>query len=188
MTAATPWVPSTPTALYRHAQGNAFDALAPVLQRFHGGQVITVRGTVTIRHSPHPLGKLLLWLMRTPKPCQSAPCTVQLLIQSQAERWLRTMNGQAMPSQQTLGGGAHLIESVFPYGIVLRSAVNGGDLWQCSAGGRILGVSIPLCLSMQVHAHERALTQNTFSFRVKLRLPLLGTLLAYSGRLRLGEL
>lgn len=182
-------------SLYQRILGPDFQHLAPTLQQFHRAHAAPLRleGEVSIAWGPHWISQLLCRLLRLPTPCQSSACTVRLVQHAHGtETWQRRMNGQEMTSQQSAAPATghstrHLLESAFPYTLVIASRIRRGALWQRSYSGRLLGWSLPKCLHMRVIAAERGTGAAQFSFDVRLYLPWCGRLLPllhYRGHLQ----
>jgi hypothetical protein len=176
-----------PLPLYAQALGPLFHRLAPVLARLHGPGERRLTGTLRVRVGKRPLVRLLLKLARMPQANEGARCHVLLTTRDGIERWERQIGDQRMVSHQILGGEREIIERVGPLAIRLRTAVRKGGLWQRSFGTTALGLPLPAIFGMQIVARERPIDARTLYCDVRLRSPLLGCLLQYSGTLRLDD-
>jgi hypothetical protein len=199
-------------ALYPSVLGANFQHLPPVLQHFHSGQSVKVQGWVTVKRSNNILVWLLLWAMKIPSAIEQGTCCVAVLPSTNktTERWQRSFNGQAMNSRQTVFVDTlnsvntklklHnkptrlILEKSLLYTAVLHTRLSDYQrsscaLWQRSVGGYFLGIRLPRCLMPQINAREASVpfTPDSFSFNVRVRLPLFGTVLHYRGQLRVLE-
>lgn len=174
-----------PPSLYQRSLGSAYDALAPVLKRLHAEGERRLYGTLSVRRGSRAIVRALLWLARLPRPQQLVPCDVLLQPHRKGERWKRWIGGREMVSTQEPGRPAVIIERFGPLGIHLATRVRRGSLWQRSCATTFLGVRLPAILGMQVVARETPVDGDSFYCDMRLRSPLFGSMLQYSGTLRL---
>ncbi|HEY9104147.1 DUF4166 domain-containing protein [Chitinimonas sp.] len=141
--------------LYRTALGQDFDALPPLLQRFHSQTGQAWEGEAVVRWSERPWLRLLLWLGRLPAPGLAVPVAVKLAAYGQGERWLRRFAGRLMASRQFMVG-KHLHEGFGPLRLKLENRLDeAGVLWQRSSASHWLGLPLPKLLAAAVVASER---------------------------------
>lgn len=141
--------------LYQTALGTDFDALPPLLQRFHSRIGEAWQGEAAIRWSNRAWLRLLLWLGGLPPEGEAVPVSVMLSAHRGRERWLRRFAGRAMASHQFMVG-EQLREGYGPMSLLLESKVDGeGVLRQRSLACRWLGLPMPKPLAAEAVASER---------------------------------
>lgn len=175
---------SAPISLYAQALGPLFHRLAPVLARLHGTGERRLIGVLRVRPARRLLVRIFLWLARMPRIDDRVPCHVFLTEGDGSERWERLIGDQRMVSYQRQGNGREIIERVGLLSIRIESRIRDGSLWQRSCGTTIFGFPLPSLLGIQIVARERPINTRALHCDVRLRSPLLGCLLQYSGTLR----
>ena len=179
-----PLTKTAPAPLYAQALGPVFHRLAPILAQLHGTGDRRLIGTLRVRPGRRWLVRALLWLARMPRVDDKVPCCVFLTARGGVERWERFIGDQRMVSYQRHGGDRKIIERVGPVSICLQTRIQSGSLWQRSCGTTVFGIPLPRLLGIQIVARERPIDARAIHCDVRLRSPLLGCVLQYSGTLR----
>jgi hypothetical protein len=168
--------------LYRRILGEAFDALPPVLRRFHDQEISSAAGgTFCVIHGKGWLPGRLARLARLPDPGSAVSVRLRVAVQGSRERWIREIGGRRLESVQweherllveaagPLRCGYHL--DAGPEGMRLRS-VRG---WFCA-------VPLPAALAPRIEAVVTA-REDAWHVRVRIVLPVLGLLAGYEGEI-----
>lgn len=185
---STSGIVSPPLSIYAQVLGSDFHQLAPVLLRLHGNGERDLQGMLKVRVGSHPIVRFLMWLARMPKANEAgATCEVMITADTKGERWQRQIGEQPMVSRQRVSGQNLIVERVGALAITLKTKAVKGNVWQRSCAAAWFGLPLPAILGLQSVACERAIDKNTFYCDVRLRSPLLGCLLHYSGRLQFNE-
>lgn len=171
-----------PPPLYARIMGVSFDALPPMVRAIH-----TVHGDAgaagegRVERGSGLLARALGAIVRFP-PSGQYPLHVAFAEQGGRERWTRDFGGHRFSS--TLGErGGLAVERFGPlrFGFELRSTPDGLDMrlrrWSA------FGIPLPRLLAPRTEAREWE-EQGRFRFDVRLRLPLIGDIVHYSGWLR----
>jgi hypothetical protein len=166
--------------------GDAFEQLHPLLRQLHrdGG---TLTGQVQIqfgRGLAGIVGKRLARQLGIPPIAGSMPLEVCIHGGPAALHWDRTFgDGATFASVFTPAGSypsGHWVESSGALRLKLGVAiVDGGWEWQ-PRGGWLWGVPIPPWLLPHTSASKR-IEQGGYRFTVRVRVPMLGQVLCYSG-------
>ena len=174
-------------SLYARVLGRESAHLAPVLARLHDSGERSLSGILKVRVARGPIKRLLLRLAAMPRAAQSAACTVRILPCQDGEKWLRCFAGRSLMSRQYAEDGRWIIERIGCLVIHLELQVRDHRLRFRSSITKFCGLRLPASLGIQVVAQERAISPDTLHSDVRVRSPLLGPLLRYSGTLRLEE-
>jgi hypothetical protein len=168
--------------------GDAFTQLHPLLQVLHrsGG---TLTGTVDVRLGKGVAGWMGQWLARKLGiPISHEPVALEVAIYSNATElhWDRTFNKtSAFLSTFTPVGrypSGHWVESSGPLRLYLGVCiVDGGWQWQ-PKGASLWFLPVPAWALPRTSASKR-IESGLYQFNVQIALPLLGTVLAYGGKL-----
>lgn len=164
--------------LYKTLLGTEFNALSPLLQRFHTGQNKVWRGEAQVNWSTSQLLRLFLKLGSLPKESAKLPVTVCITNNKNGEIWHRNFGGKAMRSRQKLHGKT-LCESFGPVSLALTNQIQQGSLYQTCSRSRILGVPLPHPFAFRIAAREWQ-TGERFNFDVEISLAKL-SLIRYRG-------
>jgi Domain of unknown function (DUF4166) len=168
--------------------GDAFSQLHPMLQELHrsGG---TLWGTVDVRVGSGIaglIGKRLASKLGIP-PCNGVtPMKVSIYSNQMELHWDRTFNETSTFASTFTPLGkypsGHWVESSGQLRLSLGvSIVNGGWVWR-PRGGRLWGIPVPAWLLPRTAASKHV-EGGLYRFSVELSLPLVGTVLSYSGKL-----
>lgn len=154
--------------VYRKALCADFDALAPLVQRFHAESDTPWNGMAQVRWSHRQLVRALLWLARLPKEAERTPLTVRVLAKGNGEIWQRQFGRQKMVSAQRLRDRT-LYERFGPIALLLENRVHEGALHQMCYRSSLLGMSLPRVLRIEIAAREWE-ADGRFNFSVEISL------------------
>jgi hypothetical protein len=130
-------------SLFPSRLGAAFSQLEPKLQWVHGGESRDLIGTVTVARGPSITAKFLGLLTALPPTLKDAPIRVQIMIDDDGERWIRTYSGTHRMTSTLYAAGSFLVERVGPAALTIRLvARDGGIDWQLH-GVSMLGIPLP---------------------------------------------
>jgi len=174
-------------SLYARVLGRESAQLAPVLARLHDSGNRSLGGILKVRIARGFITRWLLRLTGMPRAAQSAACTVRILPCQGGEKWHRCFDGRSLVSRQYADDDRWIIERIGCLVIHLELQVREDRLRFRSSITKFCGLRLPASLGIQVVAQERAMSPDTFHSDVRVRSPLLGPLLRYSGTLRLEE-
>lgn len=136
-------VTMTVKALFPSRLGAAFEQLDPRLQWVHNGDSRDLRGTVTVERGSSVLAKILSALTSLPPPLRDAPIRVQIEMEDDQERWIRTYAGTHRMSSTLSKSDDALEERVGPASLIFRLvAHNAGMDWQLQRVS-MCGVALP---------------------------------------------
>jgi hypothetical protein len=172
--------------LYRRILGSAFGALASRLQELHGSR--TARhwsGFAEVRRGRSPVAALVSALVGFPKAASGVPITVTFSPEEGAERWTRSFGGKSFSSVQSSGAGKdeHLLVERFGIAsFALALVVEGDSLFFVPRRWSILGCPMPRFLLPSGRSLETE-KDGQFCFEVKIKMPLVGLIVAYKGML-----
>jgi hypothetical protein len=168
------------TTLYQRVLGDRFDALHPVLRRFHSSETpLTGRGLFRVVHHPGWLRKFLLVVLRFPAKGEAVEVLLEVTPSAAGERWVRLFAGRPLVTWQSAGGGL-LMERAGPLRFGLAVEVVDGGLTFRTRRTWILGVPLPGWLAPRVEA-DVVPSGEGWNVAVRLTLPLVGRLLDYEG-------
>lgn len=168
-------------SLYKTLLGTEFNALSPLLQRFHAGQEKAWHGEAQINWSKSHVIRLFLKLGGLPNESEKLPVTVCVTNNKNSEIWHRNFGGKAMRSRQKLRGPT-LCEIFGPVSLALTNQIKQGSLYQTCSRSRIFGVPMPRPFTFKIAAREWQ-TDGRFNFDVEISLAKL-SLIRYRGWLR----
>lgn len=172
-------------SLYTQVLGPQAARLAPVLSRLHDGGERRISGTLNVHVAAARLTRFLLRLAGMPLPAHNAACELHIVPGEDGETWHRCFDGRSLVSRQHARDDKGISERIGWLTIHLQLQVRKHRLLIRSSLTRFCGVRLPAALGVQVVAQERAMNSHTFHCDVRVRSPLLGPLLSYSGTLRL---
>jgi len=171
-----------PAPLYARVMGERFAALPPLVRAIHlvhgdGGAA----GEGEVRRGAGLLGRAVGGLVRFP-PAGRYPLHVDFGEANGVERWTRNFGPHSFTSALSERGGL-LTERFGPlrFRFALPSDANGLAMelrrWSCA------GLPLPLALAPRTQAREWQ-EEDRFRFDVRIRLPIVGEVIHYSGWLR----
>ena len=168
------------TTLYQRILGERFDALDPVLRRFHSSETRAAgRGLFRVVHHPGWVRKLLLAVLRFPAKGDGVEVRLEVTPSESGERWVRSFAGRPLVTWQSAGRGL-LMERAGPLCFGLAVEVVAGGLTFRTRRTWMLGVPLPGWLAPRVEA-DVAPAGEAWNVAVRLALPLVGRLLDYEG-------
>ena len=168
------------TTLYQRVLGERFDALHPVLRRFHSSETrIGGRGLFRVVHHPGWVRKFFLVVLRFPKKGEAVEVLLEVTPSAAGERWVRAFAGRPLVTRQSAEGGL-LMERAGPLCFGLAVEVVDGGLTFRTRRTWMLGVPLPSRFAPRVEA-DVVPRGETWNVAVRLTLPLVGRLLDYEG-------
>lgn len=171
-----------PPPLYAGAMGSAFDRLPPMVRAIHdirGDAGAMGEGTVV--RGPTLAARLIAAAMRFP-PSGTVSLHVAFAERNGVERWTRDFGGHRFSSELSAAGGL-VTERFGPMRFVfaMPSGLHGLDMqlrrWSC------FRIRLPLLLAPRIAAREWE-EEGRFRFDVRVSMPLVGTIVHYSGWLK----
>jgi hypothetical protein len=175
-------------SLYRQLLDSAFDRLPLPLREVHGS---TDRrrwsGIATVRTGRSVAARLIRALFGLPGRAGETPVSVTFepLPNGAGERWTRDFGGKTFASVQTPGSGrdSHLLVERFgPFAFAIALVVDGDRLDLVQRGWSFLSIPLPKVLLPTGPSFE-TVREGRFAFDVRISLPLIGLIVAYSGTL-----
>jgi hypothetical protein len=167
-------------SLYRRILGARFDAMPPVLRRFHdaseGGRA---RGVFRIERAGGRLRNAMASLMGLPRPGSDVPVQLQVKIEGERERWIRDFGGHRVESVQWARGKV-LMESLGWSALATELVVEGSRLRYEFDRAWFAGISLPRWMSPSVESTVDA-GETGWNVVVRLFVPMLGELVRYEG-------
>ena len=172
--------------LYRQILGSAFDALPPRLKELHGSSARRRwSGHAEVRHGSGLLARLVRILVGFPQAAARVPVAVTFTPEDGAERWLRTFDGKAFSSLQSLGTGRKehlLVERFGVASFALALVLDGGRLSLVPRRWSVLGMPMPGFLLPRGASFEYE-EAGRFHFDVEISAPIAGLIVSYRGSL-----
>ena len=155
---------------------------AAVIQAHSFDQEQRFQGRADVRCNDTLLGKLLLWLLRLPRPGEDLPTLVAFQRDGTGEVWRRTFGDDAFSSHLSPHARqpGHIIERKDAVAAVIRLEPRPDGLsWQVESF-RLFGLPLPQFLAPSIEANERDIS-GRYHFDMIITLPLLGPFIAYKG-------
>lgn len=174
------------TALFRTLLApDEWAQLAPVVQRMHGdGSVVQASGTTDVNGEMHLVARLLRRLLTLPEPGSGQAIAVSIERHPTHELWSRRFLRGHMHSTLRAGHDKLLHEQLGPVTLCFDLHRDGGAIeWQLQ-GVRLLGLPLPRALCGTVLSRS-GVRDGRYAFDIDARLPLVGRLIAYHGRLEI---
>lgn len=173
-----------PKPAFETALGEDFRTLPAVTQAIHRPNPALVwRGKGSAEAGSNPVSRLIGRVFGLPIAARNADLHVVIdQREDGTEDWARVWPGAIMRSAMASPGpGNGRIEERFgPLAFILQMAAHETGIDMRIAGGRLLGIPLPLFLLPRTNATERA-DGNRHLFDVSVDLPLLGRLVRYHG-------
>ena len=167
--------------VFRACCGADFHLLPETIQRAHTGR-IHLQGNVQVARGG-TLGNLVANALRLPEAGEAVAMSVDGDHQPDCMIWDRSFDGRRFRSCFRRDGD-HLIESIGPFRLHLRLAVADHRLRYVLDRVSLFGIAWPRALAPHLHAWEGE-ADGRYDFGVEVRLPLIGRLVCYRGRLDL---
>jgi Domain of unknown function (DUF4166) len=169
-------------SLYRRILGEAFDALPPVLRRFHdqesGG---SASGAFCVIHGKGWLARRLARLGRLPEPGSAVPVRLRVVTEGPRERWVREVGGRRLETLQWDRQGL-LVEAAGPFRCGFRGDAGPEGMRLRSVRSWFRALPLPSALAPRIEAVVAA-REDAWHVRVRIVLPLLGLLAGYEGEI-----
>ena len=183
------WRAARPGGLYAQVLGQRFRCLHTSIQRLHG-ELEDVRGICHVQHGKLT-ARLIARLLGLPRAGERQALRVVFDRITSANRirehWHRWFAGHRLSTWQWQEG-EQLCERFGPlvFGFHLRADKTG--LRHELAGCRLIGLRLPRWLWPAIEGDEWPVGRNGVGFRVRVALPLLGTLIEYGGMVYVGDM
>lgn len=171
--------------LYARAMGARFDTLPSAVRAVHevnGDGGAAGEGKVT--RGSHPLSRLIGTMMRFP-PSGSYPLHVAFVARNGKERWTRDFGGHCFSSELSRGGNG-VAERFGPLRFAFDLPADATGLRMVLRHWSLFGIRMPRRFGPRIAAREWQ-EDARFRFEVEVRLPLIGTVVAYRGWLETGS-
>ncbi|HEV2862665.1 MAG TPA: DUF4166 domain-containing protein [Pyrinomonadaceae bacterium] len=174
---------------YARLAGEAWADVCEPVRRFHsGGPAARWSGRFNVSHGPGFVARTLARVMRLPAAGEGL--SVRLVVTDEGgrgERWERTFGGRPFVTSQSEHGEGFLAERVGPVEVLYRLEAEGGALLYRQARAALcagpLRLRLPRGLAPSVEAREWAEAGEAGVWvRVRVRAPLVGTVVTYEGR------
>jgi saccharopine dehydrogenase-like NADP-dependent oxidoreductase len=179
---------SAPAPLFRRLLGDAYDALPPVIRQAHEVHgVLVLEGKADAASPDHVLGAWIARLFRLPRSGSNMPVRVEMRSEDDgSETWMRIYPGVTMRSNlRNADSATHQVTEVIgPLSIRLQWNPNERGLQLQTIRARMFGCPLPDFLRPRSHASETVDDDGQFHFDVPITLPLIGTIVHYTGSLK----
>ncbi|PWK92494.1 DUF4166 domain-containing protein [Fulvimonas soli] len=179
---------SPPPALFPALLGAAeWPRLAPAVRRMHGGEArLDAHGVARVEGAPHWPARLLRRWLGLPEPGAGQALRLEIRRRDGRETWTRHFASRRMRSTLSRGADGRLCERLGPVSLRFALERDGGAIAWRLQGVRWLGLPLPRALCGEVRSRSGA-EDGGYAFEVDVRLPLLGRLVAYRGRLAIDD-
>lgn len=174
---------------YARLAGEAWAGVCEPVRLFHSGEMpARWSGRFDVSHGPGLAARLLARLMRLPAAGEGLSVRLAVTAEGErGERWERTFGGRPFVTSQSEHGEGFLAERVGPVEVLYRLEAEGGALLYRQARAALcagpLRLRLPRRLAPSVEAREWAEAGEAgVRVRVRVRAPLVGTLVTYEGR------
>ena len=173
------------TSPFETALGARFAAAPPAVRAAHcAGPVTRLRGMAEVRGAQTPLARLIARLVGFPPATPSVPVRVTMRLgPGGIETWERDFGGRRFASRLRAVRSGIVRESFGPFHFDMEMEASAEALSMRVVGWRFGPCPMPAFLAPRSVATETADADGRFRFDVPITLPLLGTLVHYSGYL-----
>jgi hypothetical protein len=172
--------------LYQRVLGPAWERLAPPIRALHTvTSAAAFSGRCRVVRGRGPLAWLAATAIGFPPTGPDQPISVWLSREGDGERWVRTSGRHSFTSRQYPGRGRSRWLVRERFGVVsvdMALVVEGEGLRYVVRRWALFGVPLPLALGPRSRALE-TVEEGQFRFDVEIRLPLVGLVVHYQGRL-----
>jgi len=170
--------------LFQQVLGADFEELPAAVRSGHQvSNTKTMRGRVDVVRGKNPLAQLAANIIGFAKTGSNKPITISMEVLDGMEIWTRTIDGQSFCSALSKASNPFEIYERFgPIKFKMKFRIEDEKLHYDIISAKMLGIPFPKFLLPKSITHERA-EAGKFIFDVEVRLPLLGRLIAYKGRL-----
>lgn len=169
--------------LEQQMQGG-FKRLSPLLQQVHSDNQ-RIEGIAVVRRG-NRLARLICTIFGF--PAESSHCHLSVDCDHTADSmlWRRDFDGLKMQSHFKIKG-EYLVECLGPLQMYLKPQEEAGQLNYHFESTHFLGIPMPRWLSPSIQAWEKEL-DGKYVFNVKVKMPLVGDVIAYHGEMKLIEM
>lgn len=170
-------------SLYKRVLGESFESLPAAIKEAHSfDREQHLEGRADVTGNKTMPGKLLLWLLRLPRPGKNLPTSVIFRRDQDGEVWHRKFGQDGFVSY--LSAVTHkpgcILERKDGVSAVIRlEAVAEGLRWRVLSF-RLFGLPLPSVLAPSIEAVERDIG-GRYHFEMTITLPLVGLFIAYQG-------
>jgi hypothetical protein len=177
------------SALYMGLLGAAWAELDAAVRRMHPTGGVRAAGRFRIRRGAGGAARLLAWLGRLPSAGEAVEVRLRVEARGEVECWRRAFGAVSLVSLQGPGRGGLLVERIGLLVLGFRLEVEDRALMYRPAGcalriGR-LSLPLPAAVAPRVAAREAAAADGAgVEIAVEVRVPRVGLVLAYDGRIR----
>ena len=169
---------ATDNLLIQH-MGEEFHHLAPLLQHFHTGKK-HLAGYCCVQRG-NLLAHLICTIFHFPKQGERVPLTVDCVHSGEVMQWHRRFGKLRMHSTFSRDR-EYLVEHLNGLKMLFKAEQKDGALHYRFHRSYFLGVPLPNGLSPKIVAYEQA-SDGEYCFLVDVRLPVVGKVIAYWGRM-----
>ncbi len=134
----------TPASLFASVLGAEFAALDPCLRRVHGGESLTLRGTVAVERGASLLAGVLCTIASLPPTVAGAPIEVRIEVSGKEERWTRVFAARHRMVSTLRRQDELLSERFGPATLKFRLSARGGGMEWVLARVSACGIPLPL--------------------------------------------
>jgi len=166
-------------SLYQRVLGDDFQRLDPVLQRFHGSDSGRARGRLEVTRPRRWWAPLVAWACGFPA-AGSNGLLLEVHASGRGQKWVRWFGSRPLVTTQYTGASG-LLERDGPLTLAFAMQVRWGGLTMRSQRAWFCSVPLPQVVCPQVTAAVRPDPQG-WLVRVRIRLPWLGEITRYEGR------
>lgn len=172
--------------------GDSWFQIAEPVRELHATYSLTcARGRLRIEHGRHRVARLLVWLLRLPRPSDAAETQLTVTARADGELWQRSFDGRVFETRQYASNDAELAER---YGVLefrFRLDATGGSLLYIQReAALLLGVGrmvLPGRLAPHIEAREDPVGPRRVNVAVSVALPGIGLLISYHGIISIAE-
>jgi hypothetical protein len=177
-----PVMPEQP--LFQRILGDAWEQLPGEVRRLHAVATSSrFTGRCTVQRGRNPLALLAATVIGFPRSGAGQDITVDLRVEADAERWVRTIGGRKFSSvlKQGYGRSEWLVRERFgPVTVDIALLLEGGLLCYLIRGWTLCGIRLPRWLGPRSTALESA-EEGKFCFDVTIGHSLTGVIVRYRG-------
>jgi hypothetical protein len=172
--------------LYERLLGAKYDRLSPLLREFHAARrEIRAEGAFSISRGSSALGNWLTDRSGLPRAAQRLPVSLTVTPHRSVETWCRVFGAHTIVSKQEQRGGL-FVEHFGPLSIYLEADVENTALVVRDLRATFWGLPLPPVLSPRVDAFGCD-EDGDIAVRIRITNPILGLLVAYSGKIRIAS-
>jgi hypothetical protein len=160
------------------------------LHRFHFGErPVTAVGWLDVERGRSPMNRCLGAVLRLPRAGTHQQSRVRISNAGGLERWQRRIGGRRLNSRQHRVGDV-LVEYAGPVELRMRITVSDNRVTFAPIGAALRISRLRIALPDAVAPHTAAVATSAadgFHVEVRIWIPLIGLLIAYSGHIRVEE-